>query len=411
MKRRAIYIITVLALAVSATACARDKKYPEPPAYSGNPDGRFPLAATYAFYPPCITDLHFEWVKEAGFNIIGQNLPPAQLDSCLILAARHDLLVRAVPYGIADTLNIPRFVEKYGANPYIWGFSGADEPNASRFPYLKRMQEIYHELIPEKNVFINLLPAVEAKQLGSKDYRAHVEDYVRTVNPPFISFDCYPIKQTAGRGPYIDDCLWRTIEVVAEVSRESERRFWAFILCTAQPPLYPKQNRNFLRFQIFTALAYGAQGLSYFTYQMPDFDKGKNQFSDAPIDWDGNRTDVWYMVRDVNREVRNLEHVFLGAEVVDVSHTGPLPNATKRLWSLPAPFLSLDSEGEGVVVSHLRNGDDEYLLLVNKDVVRKQKVNLRRSRPVTRLYGDGREKEESKASITLDPGGYSIFRF
>ena len=151
--------------------------------------------------------------------------------------------------------------------------------------------------------------------------------------------------------------------------------------------------------------------MGYFTYTLPDYDK-KGEYSDAPIDKDGNRTDVWYFVRDLNREITNLEKVFLRAEVEEVKHTGRLTHGTKRLGRLPRPFRNIESMGvEGVVVSRLKNGKERYLMLVNKDVVNPQEVRIGLSGSVERLYGDGSEAPFSSQTITLSPAGYAIFRY
>ena len=64
----------------------------------------------------------------------------------------------------------------------------------------------------------------------------------------------------------------------------------------------------------------------------------------------------------MNREIRALTPIFLGAEVIDVSHTGDsIPEGTHSLAALPDGIKSLKAEGgEGVFVSHLRNGEHEY---------------------------------------------------
>ena len=61
------------------------------------------------------------------------------------------------------------------------------------------------------------------------------------------------------------------------------------------------------------------------------------------------------------------------------------------------------------MVSHIQKGEKEYLLLVNCDINNKQKVMLERTRPVTRIYGDGTRKTDTGPSFTLDRGGYALF--
>lgn len=405
-----ILLSACIVVFAGAFAFAQKKPYPVAPEYIPHPHGEFPLRATYAFPERFVTPQQFEWLKEAGFNNISAQLTDAVLDSCLKLGKIYDIPVTANLYYKRDVNRTGEIAKKYGHNPQVWGIGLYDEPIASQFEYLRDLQAPIVEEAPNQNAFINLLPAMGPKFLGAPDYATYVEDYVRIVNPPFISYDCYPVKLDSKGKIYIDDVFYKSLEVIKDVSLESDRPFWGFILSNKHW-MYPKPTRENLRFQIFANLAYGAQGLSYFTYLHPDFDYGKWEFSETPIDTAGNRTDVWYMVRDVNRELRNLQQVFLGAKPVDVSLTGvEIPEGSKRLSTLPAPFGILETGKKGVIVSHLRNGNDDYLLLVNRDVEKKQKVRLSRSRPVMRLYPDGTRKPEKGNSLTLAPGGIALYQ-
>ena len=402
-------VIFAVALAGVSTACARKKQYPEPPAYHRLPSGEFPIIASYAFYTPYITPQQFEWVKEAGFNVIRQSLNPAQIDSCLDLAAKNDLYLLVSPWNMQEVDKIKSITERFSGHPNTWGYRIADEPNISQFPHLKEVVDTLMKYDAGHNGFINLFADAGEKHLGVKSYKKYVEDYVTTVNPAFLSFDFYPVRNNKKGQPYVEYGYYASIETIARVARESNRPFWSYILSNRHW-FYPKPTEGFIRFQVFMALGYGAQGVIYYTYLMPDFDKEKREYSDAPIGWDGKRTDTWNMVRNVNREVQNLSHVFLGAEALDVRHAGKIPEGTKPLSRLPAPFRIIDCSGDGVLVSRLKNGENEYLLIVNHDAIHPQNIYLSRTRPVVRIYGDGSEKEEVGPHVALSAGGYALYK-
>ena len=122
--------------------------------------------------------------------------------------------------------------------------------------------------------------------------------------------------------------------------------------------------------------------------------------------------EVFALLRDLNREISALSYVFLGAEVIDVSHTGvDIPQGTHRLASLPYLFAGLQTSGEGVLVSHLRNGSKHYLMIVNRDVNRSQRVRLRVHSSVERILPDGTPTAVSSNSQTLRPGDYLLYRW
>ena len=395
---------------VSLFACARQTEYPVAPPYILHPSGEFPIVATYALSHPFMTDQHMKWVKEAGINTVSMVLNQQDADSLIRLADKFDMAVLVSPYGIRDANRNLDIVNHYRDMSPVWGYFVKDEPDASQFSLLASNDSLLRSYDASKLRVYNLLPAVSSAQLGSKDYESYVSDFVSAVNPSFISFDIYPVKTDKKGKIFIEPILYKTIEVIRKVSEESGRPFWSFNLSTPHWN-YPVPKREYLRFSVFTALAYGAQGLLFYTYLMPDFDKNVGEYGNGPIDWNGKRTEVWYVVRDVNKEVKNLEKVFLGAKVLDVSQTGMrIPEGTKRLTTLPDPFGILESDGEGFTVSHLQNGDAEYLLIVNRDVENKQHVYLSHRRPVKRIYGNGQEKTFGGQRFTIAPGGYAIFK-
>ena len=407
---RILTLLCCLAIiCVGPIAFARKPDYPKAPPYYPLPSGHFPLRASSTFYAPYLNEQQVKWLKEAGFNGMGQYLTYAELDTLLKYAEKYDLYAAVSLSDLRDTTKIAGIVDRYGNHPRTWLFTVWDEPHTSKFQQVKQICDKLRETGNPKPGLVNIFPAVSEKQCGAPDYRTYVEEYVRTVNPAFISYDAYPIRMDKNGNITVWDDYFYTLEVVSDVAKKSGRPFWGYVLCNKHWS-YPKPTPAYLSYQIFTNLAYGAQSLGYFTYTLPDYDK-TGEYSDAPIDKDGNRTDVWYFVRDLNREITNLEKVFLGAEVEDVSHTGRLTHGTKRLGKLPKPFRGIETHGEGVVVSRLKNDGRRYLVLVNKDVTGPQEVRVALSNEVKRLYGDGSEASFTGGTITLTPGGYAIFKY
>lgn len=404
-------IIALAIIGVGISALAQKKVWPVAPAYVNPTAPEMPLIASYAFYDTAmLVPEKFRELRTAGFNMSRQSMNEEKIQKALEAIEGTGVKMMLYSWDALNPQLTVKTIDKYKDNPNIGAYHVVDEPKMSKFPEVKRLNDLMLQADPDGFTFSNLLPSIGAKQLEAPDYRTYVEEFVSTVNPPVISFDCYPVKEKNGK-IYVYDRYFETLEIVADVAEKSGRPFFSYVL-TTKAPSYPKQTVDFLRFQVFTALGYGAQGLSYFTYCLPDFDK-TGEFSDSPLDREGNRTDVWYMVRDVNREIRLLEKHFLGAEVIKVSHTGrSIPTGTNYLTKLPEPFTSLTSNGEGVMVSHFKNNGREYLLLVNRDVLNRQKVNFTKKREITRLTGDGKETPvpENDSFVILSPGGYALYK-
>lgn len=410
MKRLPYYIVMLLLPLVAFSACARERAYREAPEYIPLPNGEFPIMASYAFYDDYMTDRQFALVREAGFNIINKRHGYPGLDTCLKYAAKHGLYVMIAPWNMSKLEAVEETVARYKDNPAAWGYNIADEPNADQFDNLAAIVAKLEQLDPGKNSFINLFPDAGKKHLHAPDYRDYVERYVETVNPPFISFDHYPVRYDKKRGIYVDDGFYKTIGIVADVARESGRPFWSYVL-SVKHFIYPKPEEAHIRFQVFAALAYGARGLSYFTYILPDFDKGKGEFTDAPIDLQGNPTDVWEMVRNVNEEVQNLRGIFLGSETPTVKLTGKsIPPAAEKMQSPPEGFVKLEGEKSGLIVSEFTNGDQRFVMVLNRDVQKGQKVKFSTRDRFTIIDNSGKEIPIKSNLSILKPGGYIIFK-
>lgn len=99
-----------------------------------------------------------------------------------------------------------------------------------------------------------------------------------------------------------------------------------------------------------------------------------------------------------------LSKVFLGAEVVKVRHTGEnIPVRTTPLaeGDLPKQIGKVEADGEGVVVSHLKNGNRQYLMIVNRDIYKSQRVTVETAEGVERIMPDGRAIAAKKYSPSL----------
>ena len=158
----------------------------------------------------------------------------------------------------------------------------------------------------------------------------------------------------------------------------------------------------------YSDLAYGAQGIQYFTYWTPVDTTWK--FNHGPITADGKRTEVYDRIKLVNSEIKSLSPVFLGAKVISVGHTGKnIPIGTKPLITLPPSIQSLETEGTGAIVSHLQNGSKSYLVIVNRDFKRPMKLKILCDPQVKIVRKDGTLVPASTYIDTLEVEAGDIF--
>lgn len=373
-----------------------------PHAYTNPTGDEFPILAWFSIRPEEHLDENpvnkerYEEMAEAGFNIsfshfrtideVKQGLEASQGTGVKILITCAELA--------EDTENT---VKLFRHHPQNVGYFLRDEPVCADFEYLTEFAERIRRADDTKLLYLNLFPNyVDRAHLGAVDYAEYVRRFINEVKLGMVSFDNYPVVSEGVR-----DMFYSNLEDIAAEAKKAGIPFWAFSLATAHNP-YPVATRGAMRMQIFSNLAYGAQGIQYFTYTTP---MGTIwNFHNAPIDEKGQRTEVWDLVAEINHQVQALSKVFLGAEVVAVRHTGEqIPRYTKSLTAedLPKQISKVEANGEGVVVSHLRNGEKHYLMVVNRDIYKPQQVTVESAEGVKRIMPDGRAVAANKYSPSL----------
>lgn len=363
-----------------------------------NPTGKeFPILAWYSVLPKDATHQRYEELREAGFNLSTSDFKTLQdvLDALKLCRGTGVKLVVSCPEMNDErgTETIRVLSRKKDNAAYFL----RDEPTPKDFPELRKLYEKIHNVDSSRPVYLDLYPTyVPLEALGTRDYREYMERSIQEVGTGFISFDHYPVLSQGMRPDYFEN-----LEIARDLGRKYDQPFWAFVLANPHGD-YPVPERSHMRLQAFCNLAYGAQALQYFTYWF------------ALIRPDGGRSETFDLVTELNREVQNLAWVFLGAEVLNVSHTGDsIPQGTQPIGSLPGKIRSVSSNGEGLLVSHLRNGKKDFLMVVNRSRFHRQLVTIELEDEVQRVLPSGKTCPASLYSkdLWLDSGDYLLYEW
>lgn len=373
-----------------------------------NPAGNeFPILAWYSILPDSAqTPERYRELRDAGFNISFSHFKNNdQVERALQAMDGTGIRLMVTSWELeSDTEST---VRRFKDRKNVAGWFLRDEPTASGFADLRKFRDRVYAADTAHIVYLNLFPSmVDAKSLEVKDYDDYVNRFIDEVSLPMVSYDFYPIVEEDGR-VYVREQFYDNLERVSRICKERGIPFWAFCLSTAHHP-YPVPDNVHMRFEAFAALAYGAQGMQYFTYWQPASKRW--DFHHAPIDETGRRTNVYYLVKDLNREIQALSWVFLGAEVEAVGHTGEsIPATTVRFTSYPHEIRSVESDGQGVIVSRFVNGDKRFLMVVNRDIDHSQTVFVDKDACVKRVRSDGRIVTDHDFSVVVGPGDYILY--
>lgn len=284
-------------------------------------------------------------------------------------------------------------------------------------------------------VFMNL--AYYEKKGNFGNYPTYL-DYLKKIQAAYLpamwSYDVYPIISKKG-ATYIDQTkFYNAFNDFMQIAGLSGRPFWAYCMSMQYVSYYngtldysrPAPTAGNLRYEAFSALAYGAQGIIYWAYAQTEDNSSEKQLT-APIDRQGRRTDVWFNARQVNSEIARYSDVFLGCTVVSVFlRDNPLLSGEMLILHNVSPVSNIVADESGkVLVSHIRNGAYEYAVIVSQnpfraiDFILVYKNNYLDSYDVLEMTPnflseatiDKPAAPSTTRRIELDPGGYAIIRW
>ena len=295
-------------------------------------------------------------------------------------------------------------------HPGLYMYYVRDEPVVDELKRIAPVAALIRELDPYHTVYVNHFPPIEGWGAPS------VEEFYRRVfellDPALLSYDLYSIcvaseKELAGEGdapwrfPHakirVKPHFYRALELFRSMSIARGLPFWAFAM-SQRHLQYPTPTEGHLRFQLMSALAYGARGLQYFTYAQGGL-----------VHDDGTRTATWDTARMINRGIHTWAPTLRSLRSIGVYHHGPLWPMNREV---PADFCTV--EGDPVCLGHFAGQDNmTYVLVVSKNPCDWSLVHLKWPEGTQDVSGlDPRTGKwgYASANLTLAPGEGRLLR-
>lgn len=280
-------------------------------------------------------------------------------------------------------------------DPDAIGYSLRDEPGVYYNRSLAAMVSAVKKYAPGKLAYINLFPGYAStigadvdSQLGTYSYREYLERFVQEVKPQMLSYDNYMVEysedmRSIDRGQIFFSDLFE----VREVALKYDLPFWYIgsSLCILDPSSPPTPARY--GYQMYTALAAGAEGLTWFLYYPLNW-------HDSPIDKHGNKTLSWLYMRDINIQMKALgtylrdyrssacgmTPLYTKEEQPDLPQFPEVPgNVLKNLKvSFSGNTKNYDKEPKYMVGEFVRKdcGDKIAAMIVNLDFATSEKISF-----------------------------------
>lgn len=312
--------------------------------------------------PQTKTDLEFRYreLAEANFNLVIGNSPVPVAEQLRVC----DRL------GLKTLVHVPGPAAGWPTNESCWGYLLRDEPGVADFPGLAQSVAEIRQLRPDRLAYINLFPNyANATQLGVATYEEHVARFIAEVKPAVLSMDHYPLMKP---GADRRDAYCENLETFRRHSVAAGVPFWNFFHSMPFADRMDPTEAQ-IRWQIFTAIAYGAKGVLHFCYWTPgQGNAGTGEFpkGGAILTAEGRRTRHYDEARRINAEVKHWGPTLMqltGEGVLRVN-TGKDPAAVLT----NGPVRDLQRVGHDphaeLVVGRLRHADGRRaVVLVNHD--------------------------------------------
>jgi len=316
LRNRLAWVVVILALVgMGRRVAAAERPAQGPPAWK---IGR-PIVTYWA--GPAMSEAVARQMAEGGWNVVWCG------EKDLDLVHRHGLRAQLHDGLISPaTLDNPAQREKLDAlvararkHPAMYSYFITDEPSAAAFPPLGKLVAYLRQRDPEHLAYINLFPTYASnQQLGTQGdtiaaYKEHLRQYVEVVKPSLISYDHYQFSKAGDTPGY-----FLNLAMIRRAAQDAGVPFLNIVqACTWDPSMRVPVGDE-VRYLVYTSLAYGAQGISYYVYCTSGHTGGIALA-------DGTPTPLYHVLKSVNRQFAATAAELQPLRSLGVFHAGMLP--------------------------------------------------------------------------------------
>ncbi len=371
-----------------------------------------------AFWPPTAeytTDAQYKLMADAGINwLMGSGDPsldsPAMLKKMLTLCEKYGISMTVGGSQFGDNLlgksesEIAALVNQYKDYPAAMGFYLRDEPTTPN-DYLDAYIAV-KKAAPYADGHLNFFPSYI--YASEEAYRAQMNDWCRVTAAAgypvdYLMFDFYPYP--VGQGMEQEQFLTNT-RSCWEVGLQNQVKTGMYIQTIEIPGSRRRPNEAELRYEMYTALAYGYKNLSFFTWFTPT--NRSEPFNDGIIAADGTPNEHYEIIKKINHEILAIGTTLAKCDALEVWFAG---KNTFGQPEIPDDFFVQTGNGARTMatLSLLRHSETgrNYLMVVNNNYKAAQNLDLTFDVAITSLSEVSRE-DGSLKPLTMDGQKLSI---
>lgn len=254
------------------------------------------------------------------------NLVPAP-EQALDTAQRYKLKVllqdpRLTPAWLktpASRKGLDALIERVKTKPSMGFYYLLDEPTSKQeFEEWAKLSRYIKERDPLHPSFFNLHPIyaeLSTYPHNEAGYRQYIRDFIAIVKPALLSYDHYHFFEKF-ISPYDGKQYFSNLNIIREEAQRAGIPFMNIIQSSKFLKRWRFPNEDELRWLVYTTLAHGGRGISYFTYEG---DKYPGLYRD------GIPTRLAAAASKLNAEMKLLSMPLSSTQCQAVYHTGLLP--------------------------------------------------------------------------------------
>ncbi len=193
--------------------------------------------------------------------------------------------------------------------------------------------------------------------------------------------------------------------------------FYFYVCCTRHFDVDIPITDAYLSWCINTALAYGAKGITYFTYQIPDTSGGP--FADNGTGYinrgNGQKTAVYDICKGINMQIKEMDRVLVNSHVEKIMTVGSGTPATlygASSFSATKELASCSASSGRALISVMNYGGKTAFYVVNNSLTSNATINLGFTNNVVAnkfTYDGTTTINATSDSVTLAPGRCALY--
>lgn len=252
-------------------------------------------------------------------------------------------------------------MQDYGHYKCMPGIFLWDEPSEENFETIRLLREAFEKVAPDKLLYTLVLPsygryAWDPNNVDDCAYKNYIDGYMKTCDPHVVCVDYYPL--VSGTESLMENNLWRDLGYCRKHAMETGKPLWFYFQASAVYGGKSAPTDAGYKVQMYSALAYGTKGLSYFCAE-----------GNISVPETGGPTERFEALKEINFNVRRLGDFLLNKDMGPLYHTGLREEMVSQycINSVSEAACPFTAAPDGLLIGTFQDAEGQYLVIVNKD--------------------------------------------